>query len=97
MPEIIKKIIGISFLFYTLTVIQSSFLVHFIYCLPSLVLVSVLIINLKEEQKENFGLASGLIGGFFLDIYSDKCIGYYVVMFFIMGLFLKLVIKRILR
>jgi len=97
MPDPGKKIIGVALLFYFLTIFQYSFLVHFFYCFPSLVLIMVVIINLVEEQKDNFGLASGLIGGFFLDIYSDKYIGYHVVILFLTAIFLKSVIKRILR
>ena len=94
-----KKIILILFLLYILTLIQSSFLVHFTIfgIVPNLVLILVLLINLFTPLNDWFGVVSALIGGFFLDVFSSAhfgFFGFYTLIFLILSLFLNFILKK---
>ncbi len=94
-----KKILISIIVFYFLVLIQTSFLVHFniLGIVPNLVLISVVLWNLFEKSKNYFGLYIALIGGFFLDIFSNRLIGFYILILFALAIFLKLVFKRYVR
>ncbi len=95
----LKKVILILFLLYILTLIQSSFLVHFTIfgIVPNLVLILVLLINLFTPLNDWFGVISALIGGFFLDVFSSASFGFfgfYTLIFLILSLFLNFILKK---
>jgi len=94
-----KKILISIIVFYFLVLIQTSFLVHFniLGIVPNLVLISVVLWNLFEKSKNYFGLYVALIGGFFLDIFSNYFIGFYILILFTLVIFLKLVFKKYVR
>ncbi|MCP6719127.1 MAG: rod shape-determining protein MreD [Patescibacteria group bacterium] len=93
----IKKIAISILLLYFLTLLQTSFFVHFFVFLPNFVLLSIILINLVEDQKSNFGIASGFIGGFFLDLFSENYIGSYILISLLLSIFIKLVIKEYIQ
>ena len=74
-----------------------SFLIHFFSFLPNLVLISIIIINIFEDRKEQFGIILSFISGFLLDVFSDKFIGYYVLISILISLFIKLVFKNYIQ
>jgi len=82
-----------------LVLIQTSFLVHFTIfnAVPNLVLISVIIWNFLEKRRNYFGVINGLIGGFFLDIFSGRLIGFYVLILAGLAIFIKLIFKRYVR
>ncbi len=90
----VKKIIFAIVGFYLLTLLQSSFFVHFSNYVPNFVLIAVILINLLEEQKSYFGVISSLIAGFLLDVFFSSYIGYYVLISFLISIFIKLIFKR---
>ena len=90
----IKKIIFAIVGFYLLTLLQSSFFVHFSNYVPNFVLIAVILINLLEKQKNNFGIISSLIGGFFLDVFFSSYIGYYVLISFFISISIKFIFKK---
>ncbi|TKJ18844.1 MAG: rod shape-determining protein MreD [Promethearchaeota archaeon Loki_b32] len=90
----IKKIVFVIIGFYFLVLLQSSFFVHFSNYVPNFVLIAVVLINLFEKQKNNFGIISSLIGGFFLDVFFSSYIGYYVLISFFISIFMKFIFKR---
>ena len=94
-----KKILISIIVFYFLVLIQTSFLVHFniLGIVPNLVLISVVLWNLFEKSKNYSGLYAALIGGFFLDIFSSRFIGFYVLILFTLAIFIKLIFKRYVR
>jgi len=94
-----KKILILIIVFYFLVLIQTSFLVHFniLGIVPNLVLISVVFWNLFEKSKNYFGLYAALIGGLFLDIFSNRFIGFYILILFTLAIFLKIVFKRYVR
>ncbi len=93
------KILISIIVFYFLVLIQTSFLVHFniLGIVPNLVLISVVLWNLFEKSKNYFGLYAAFIGGFFLDIFSSRFIGFYVLILFALAIFIKLIFKRYVR
>lgn len=75
----VKKIIFFIFIFYLLTLIQASFLVHFSVrgFVLNLVFITVILINLLNLPRWQ-KLSSVIMGGFFLDVFSlDNAIGFF--------------------
>lgn len=90
-----KKIIISLLFFYVLALFQTSFLVHF--SALNLILILIFFLNLFEKSEENFGLISALIGGFFLDVFSERTIGFHVLILFLLSLSIKLILRRYIR
>ncbi|MFQ6049825.1 MAG: rod shape-determining protein MreD [Candidatus Paceibacterales bacterium] len=92
-----KKIAIFVLSLYFLTLLQTSFFVHFFSYLPNLVLVTIIAINLSEPQKNNFGIFSAIIGGFFLDIFSENFIGFYIFISISLAIFIKFFFKKYIQ
>ena len=92
------KVAFLIICFYLLTLLQTSFFPHWphIYLL-NLVLIIVALINLLEPQKEKFGLFSAFFGGFFLDIFSENFLGFWVLILLTISIFIKLILKKHVR
>lgn len=95
----IKSLILITLIFYFLAIIQFSFLPHFgkAGIFLNLILISIFLINFFEKKEKKFGIYSALIGGFFLDIFSNNFIGFYILICFAFSIFLKKVFKKYVR
>jgi rod shape-determining protein MreD len=93
----LKKFVFLILFFYFLILLQISFLSRFFIFLPNLVLVAIILINFFEEQKSNFGIFAALIGGFFLDIFSEQFFGYYFLISFSFAFFIKFVLKNYIQ
>ena len=98
----VKKIIFFILIFYILTLIQTSFLVHFNVSgvIPNLVLIAVIFINLFNvswQQK----VSAAVIGGFYLDIFSLNDVGgffgFYTLILIGFSFFLKIILERYVR
>jgi len=93
-----KKIIILFFCFYFLTLLQASFFPHFsLGHLLNLVLIVVVLINLFEARKEKSGLFSAFFGGFFLDIFSENFIGFWILILLAISIFIKFVLRKHVR
>jgi len=96
----IKKIVFLSLFFYLLTLLQTSFFIHFSRIVPNFVLISIILINLFEKEKNSdFGLISAVLGGFFLDVFSENSLnifGFYLLISIFIYLFIKFVFKKYL-
>ena len=90
----LKKFIFLVIFFYFLILFQTSFLSRFFIFLPNLVLITIILINFFEEQKDNSGITAALVGGLFLDIFSEKFFGYYFLISFLICFFIKFVVKN---
>jgi len=95
----IKKILVFIIIFYFLALVQTSFLVHFKVwnMVPNLILFLVVVWNVFERADNKFGLYQAIIGGFFLDIFSDKFIGFNILILVISVILIKLFFKRYVR
>ena len=89
-----KKILIFALFFYILTLIQTSFLIHFdiLGVTPHLILISIVLLNFLEKPKDYTGLWVAGAGGFFLDLFSSFQFG--VSLFTL--IILAFLIKRIL-
>jgi len=85
----IQKILILLPSFYFFALIQTAFL----FSLP-LILILIILINLFENPRDFSGIFAGMIGGFFLDIFSSGIIGLQVVILVFLSLFIKLILKR---
>jgi len=92
-----KKLLFFTFLIYFLILLQESFFVHFFPYLPNIILVVICLVNLFEEREDNFGIYLSLVGGFFLDIFSETFFGFYVVTLLLMSFFIKIVFKNYIQ
>ena len=98
-----KKIILFIFIFYILTLIQGSFLVHFSVfgLVPNLVLIFVILINLFTPPLwSGIGFFSSIIGGFFLDIFSSAYFGFfgfYTLIFLSLFFLLNFILKKYVK
>jgi len=93
----IKKVILSALLFYFLTLLETSFLIHFSLYFSNLILILIILINLLENRKENFGLICAFFGGFFSDIFSDtppNFIGFHVLTYILISVFIKYLFKK---
>jgi len=92
----LKKLLISIIILYFLVLIQSSFLVYFLFWGRVLNLILILIIfwNLLENPKKYFGLYLAFIGGFFLDIFSNHFIGFNILILLGLAFFIKLIFRR---
>lgn len=99
------KTFSIILFLYLLTLFQTSFFPHFQQFLPAphfgggviLVIITVILINLFQNQKENLGFFSAFFGGFFLDIFSENFIGFWVLILLGTAFFIKYIFKKYVR
>lgn len=92
----IKKIFFLLIGFYILALLESSFFVHFqIFGITmSFIPILVILINLFEKTKNYLGLGSALVGGFFLDIFSENFFGFWILILLVFSVFIKFVLKK---
>ncbi|PIP23631.1 MAG: rod shape-determining protein MreD [Candidatus Nealsonbacteria bacterium CG_4_10_14_0_2_um_filter_38_17] len=92
----VKKALILILVFYVFALIQSSFLVFFTFkgIALNLILISVILINIIESSKGNFGIFAAVAGGFFLDIFSGKYFGINTIILLSASIFIKKILKR---
>ena len=95
----IKKILVFIIIFYFLALVQTSFLVHFKVwnMVPNLIFFLIVVWNVFEKADNRFGLYQAIIGGFFLDVFSDKFIGFNILILVISVILIKLFFRRYVR
>lgn len=95
----LKKLLISIIILYFLTLVQTSFLVHFIIwgMVPNLILLLVIVWNIFEKTENKIGLYNGIIGGFFLDIFSNCFIGFNILILLVIVLFIKFIFRRYVR
>jgi len=81
---------------YVCAVLQTSFLVHFAVggFVLNVVLLVVIGIAFIQPQGSLFPMAAAASGGFFLDVFSGKPFGYYLVILFVIALSIQIIIRR---
>lgn len=92
----IKKILISIVVFYFLVLLQTSFLVHFniLGVVPNLALILAAFWNFFEKTKNYFGLYNAFLAGFFLDIFSQRPFGFYILILLTLAIFLKFFIRK---
>jgi hypothetical protein len=79
--------------------LQTSFLVYFSIkgIILNLVLIAVILINIFENPREMTGVFLAGFGGLFLDIFSERFFGFWIVVLLLTAVFLKFVLKEYVR
>lgn len=92
----LKKILFLIIAFYILTLFQTSFMPFFgIKGLTiNLILVLVILINFFEVPEKKIGLWSAFIAGFFLDVWSSMPFGIEILIFVLVAIFIKFIVKK---
>lgn len=92
----VKKILAFIIFFYIFALFQTSFLVHLRIFgqIPNLILISIILINFFEKPEDYSGVFAAIIAGFFLDIFSEKSIGFSILILVALSLFIKLILKK---
>ncbi len=63
----------------------------------NLVLILVVLINLFEVEEGKLGLFGAFLGGFFLDIFSEIFLGFWILILLATAFFIKLVLRKYVR
>lgn len=94
----VRNILIFSLFFYFLTLFQASFLVHFGLWgwVPNLILIFVALLNIFTPDAK-LGIGAAFIGGFFLDVFSDNFIGFWILILLAVALFIKFILTRYVR
>jgi len=95
----VKDFLLLSIFLYILVLFQTSFLVYFDvsgYVL-NFILIVVIFINLFESSQEKLGISSAFIGGFFLDIFSENFLGFWILILLATAIFIKFIFKKYVR
>jgi len=94
----LSKAVFLFFLFYILTLIQTSFLIHHLWCSAGVNLVLlVFIVSLFSEKKDiKEGVLLAVLSGFFLDIFSSYFFGLFILFFIVLFFLISQTKKRIL-
>jgi len=95
----VKRALIFALFLYILALLQTSFLVHFKVAeiFPNLVLIAVIILNFFEDSRKNSGIISAFLGGFFLDIFSNRPMGFYILILIALAIFIKFILKKYVR
>lgn len=96
--ELVRILFIILFLYF-LTLLQTSFFVHFAVfnLVPNFVLLFIIIWNLLENSKKYFGLFLAFLAGFLLDVFSSHFIGFNILILVSASLTIKIIVKRYVR
>lgn len=86
----------IILIFYFLILLQSSFLIHFNFFnfLPNLVLIFLVFLNFFRKTNDFPDLIIAFTAGFLLDIFSNRFIGFYVLICLAIYYFIKFLVKK---
>ncbi len=96
-----KKKLILIIAFYLLTLLQTSFFVHFDIngVTPNLVLMAVVLLNFflhispshpqNKKAFKNLGYWGAFCGGFFLDIFSNLFFGVFIIILLLVSVFVK--------
>ncbi len=91
-----KPILLTILFFYTLALLETSFLGHFNIFggTPNLLLLATVLINIFEPAKEKSGIIGAATAGFFWDVFSSQTIGFHLLILLGSSLFIKIIFKR---
>lgn len=94
-----KNIILLLIFFYLLFIFQTSFLVHFPIrgWVFNLIFIVIILFNILEKPEKNNGILAAVILGFFWDIFSEKFIGYHILILVFLALLIKTILVRYVR
>ncbi len=94
-----KNIILLLILCFLLFLFQTSFLVHFPVrgWVLNLIITFLILFNILEAPEKNTGILVAGVLGFFWDIFSEKFIGYHIIILVFLALLIKAILVRYVR
>ena len=94
-----KNILILVIVFYIFILLQNSFLIYFNIggMVLNLIFIAVVLLNLFEKPEGKLGFWSAFIGGFFLDVFSEGFLGFYILILLTASVFIKFIIKKNVR
>lgn len=95
----IKNIFILLLIFYLLSIFQTSFLVHFDIkgIVPNLIVIAVFVLNILEGPEKETGIFAALVAGFLWDIFSEKFIGYHILILTLFSISIKVILRNYVR
>lgn len=91
----IKAILILIIFFYFLTLIQTSFLLHFNFWWGGwIILISVILINFWFSSKQWEGIGAAFVAGFFWDIFSSGPMGFHIIILVGLAILIKITFKK---
>lgn len=95
----IKTFLLLIIISYFLLIFQTSFMVHFPIkgLVINFVLLAIIFYNILEASEKNTGIFAAGITGFFWDIFSEKFIGFHVLILIFLALLIKVIFSRYVR
>lgn len=94
-----KKFLIFSLFFFFLTLLQTSFFIHFSFFgfYLNFIIIAQILITIFEDLKENRAIYLSLVSGFFWDIFSAKPIGFGILILFSITFILKIFLRKYVR
>ncbi|MBI4359212.1 MAG: rod shape-determining protein MreD [Candidatus Nealsonbacteria bacterium] len=94
-----KKIIIFGLIIYGLILFQSSFLVPFVSLrrLPSLAIIFVLFLNIREKPSEGTASILSFFTGLLLDAFSSGPFGLFALIFLTISVIIKFFLGKYIR
>ena len=94
----LSKAVLLFFLFYFLTLLQTSFLIHHSWrgAGINLVLLVFIIFLFNEKKDIKEGVLLAVLAGFFLDVFSSYFFGIFILFFIFLFFLISQIRKRIL-
>ncbi len=94
-----RTIFFLIFLCYFSVLFQTSLLFHFSIWGHTInfILLLVILLNLFEPPEQKYGILTAFIGGFFLDIFSNGIIGFWILALLVLSFFIKLVLRKYVK
>ena len=95
----ISKLLLTIICFYFLILFQTSFLAHFdiFNIITHIGLVIVLILFFCRKEADMSSIVLAICAGLFLDIFSDKFIGFYVLILCVSIILINLILQKYVR
>lgn len=94
-----KKFLILFFGFLFLAFLQVSFLPHFHITswIFNFILIASLLFSFLEQEESYLGYWGAFWAGLFLDIFSPKPIGFYILILLCLTVFIKVILKKYIR
>ncbi len=94
-----KKILFLIIFFYIISLLETSFFIHFNFFRfsPNIILIFQILITLFEDPNKNLAIFSAVSAGFFWDIFSENPIGFSILILLSISVFLKIVLRKYVR
>ena len=95
----IKNFFIFIIILYFLFIFQASFMAHFDIkgVVINIALITLFLLNILEPPEKNNGIFAAGIFGFFWDIFSEKFIGFHILILVFLAFLIKTILVRYVR